>query len=418
MPHSPLPAGTTPPGTVGHDGVVRVISAVLGVALLLTTMASMLRNLIVPRGLRSILVRNLWGGWRVVLLGLSRPQRRRAARRHGDPSTLAGYETLDAYLAWLAPLIVISTLAWWLLSLFIGFGLLLHAVSGLPLLASFREAGSSLFTLGFASSVRLHLTAIDFLAAATGPLVIALQIAYLPTLYAAYNRREVEVTLLQSRAAEPAWGPELLARQALVGTVDELRTLYQSWERLAADIGESHANYPVLLSFRSPRPYRGWVIALLAVMDAAAMHMALVPTGDHVPTARLMLRAAFTGLRDIARVTGIPFDTDPMPDETGLLTFAEYADAVEHLRDAGFLMQRDAAESWPHFRGWRVNYEAAAHGIAAHLDLPPALWSGPRTRLGQATARPARPAHREPGTPDDPGDSPRDAETPLRIPGQ
>lgn len=39
------------------------------------------------------------------------------------------------------------------------------------------------------------------MAAASGPLVIALQIAYLPTLYGAYNRREVEVTLLKSRAA-------------------------------------------------------------------------------------------------------------------------------------------------------------------------------------------------------------------------
>jgi hypothetical protein len=77
-----------------------------------------------------------------------------------------------------------------------------------------------------------------------------------------------------------------------------------------------------------------------------------------------------------------------------------------------------ATGAWPHFRGWRVNYEAAAHGIAAHLDLPPALWSGPRTRLGKTTAPPRRPAHREPGTPDDPAGSPRDAETPLRVPGQ
>ena len=39
--------------------------------------------------------------------------------------------------------------------------------------------------------------------------MIALQISYLPTLYSAYNRRETEVTLLKSRAGEPAWGPEL-----------------------------------------------------------------------------------------------------------------------------------------------------------------------------------------------------------------
>jgi len=40
------------------------------------------------------------------------------------------------------------------------------------------------------------------------------RIAYLPTLYAAYNRRETEVTLLGPRAGSPAWGPELLAQSA------------------------------------------------------------------------------------------------------------------------------------------------------------------------------------------------------------
>ena len=108
-----------------------------------------------------------------------------------------------------------------------------------------REAGSSLFTLGFASAARGQLTAHRLRAPAlTGPLVIALQIAYLPTLYGAYNRRETEVTLLQSRAGEPAWGPELLARQALVGTLDEMGTLYMNWERLAADVGREPRQLP------------------------------------------------------------------------------------------------------------------------------------------------------------------------------
>ena len=42
--------------------------------------------------------------------------------------------------------------------------------------------------------------------------MVALQIGYLPTLYSAFNRREVEVALLASRAGSPPWGPEILAR--------------------------------------------------------------------------------------------------------------------------------------------------------------------------------------------------------------
>jgi hypothetical protein len=41
---------------------------------------------------------------------------------------------------------------------------------------------------------------------------ITLQIAYLPTLYSAFNLRETEVTLLNARAGAPSWGPELLMR--------------------------------------------------------------------------------------------------------------------------------------------------------------------------------------------------------------
>ena len=169
---------------------MRWLSGLVGGALLVLTVGSILRNLVVPRGLESVLVRVLWRGFRWVLDLIARPFR--------------SYLVRDKVLAWLAPLVLIATLLWWLFTLFLAYGLLLHAFSTLSLSSALREAGSSLFTLGFASTARGQLTAIDFLAAVTGPLVVALQIAYLPTLYAAYNRRETEVTLLLSRAGEPA----------------------------------------------------------------------------------------------------------------------------------------------------------------------------------------------------------------------
>jgi hypothetical protein len=50
--------------------------------------------------------------------------------------------------------------------------------------------------------------AVDFMAAAAGLTVIALQIAYLPSLYGSYNRRETEVTLLAGPARR--WCPTTL----------------------------------------------------------------------------------------------------------------------------------------------------------------------------------------------------------------
>ncbi|WP_055489388.1 hypothetical protein [Streptomyces sp. TP-A0356] len=358
---------------------MRWISGVVGTVLLVAVIASVLRTLVVPRGLYSALVYRLWWILRRLL---------RLAAPGGD------YQAIDRAQTWLGPLILMGMLATWLGGAFAAFGLLLHALSTLTWSDSFREAGSSMFTLGFASGTRPHLSALDFLAAATGPVVIALQIAYLPTLYASYNRREVEVTLLQSRAGEPSWGPEILARQWLVGTETALSVLYRAWERLASDIGESHSTYPVLIAFRSPRPYRHWLVGLIAVLDAAAMQLSLAPRSAP-PEARLVIRAGFTALRDIARSLRLPFDVDPEPDAPIQLTFEEFAAAVEMVEAAGFPAERTAREAWPHFHGWRVNYEAIAFELCRRSDAVPALWTGPRD-FAYSPFSPERPVDRRP----------------------
>ena len=356
------------------------ISGVAGGLLLLLVFASILRTLVVPRGLYSAMVIRWWRSLRF-LLRLAAPD--------------GSYRAIDRAQTWLAPLMLMGTLVSWLGGALVGFGLLLHAISSLTWTQSVREAGSSLFTLGFASGDRLHLSAVDFIAAVTGPVVIALQIAYLPTLYAAYNRRELEVTLLQSRAGEPAWGPEILARQWLVDTETALPELYRSWERLASDIGESHSTYPVLLAFRSPRPHRSWIVGLVAVMDAAAMQLALTPSSAP-PEARLMLRAGFSALRDIARSLRFPYDPDPAPETPIQLTYLEFDAAVAMVEAAGFPAERTAEQAWPHFHGWRVNYETIAYELCRRGDAVPALWTGPRD-FPSTPIPPARPADRRPG---------------------
>ncbi|MET9908086.1 hypothetical protein ABZZ74_14880 [Streptomyces sp. NPDC006476] len=356
------------------------ISGVAGGLLLAVLVGSVLRTLVVPRGLYSMLVYRLWWLLRR-LLRLAAPG--------------GGYDAIDRAQTWLAPLMLIGMLTTWLGGALLAFGLLLHALSGLSWGSSFREAGSSLLTLGFASGDRLRLSALDFVAAATGPVLIALQIAYLPTLYAAYNRRELEVTLLQSRAGEPAWGPEILARQWLVDTETALPELYRAWERLASDIGESHSAYPVLMAFRSPRPYRHWLVGLVAVMDAAAVQLALTPR-TAPPAARLVLRAGFTALRDMARAQRLPFDPDPAPDAHIRLTYVEFEAAAAMLEAAGFRAERPTEEAWPHFHGWRVNYEAIAYELCRRCDAVPALWTGPRD-FDSTPVPPRRPADRRPG---------------------
>jgi hypothetical protein len=77
------------------------------------------------------------------------------------------------------------------------------------------------------------------------------------------------------------------------------------------------------------------------------------------------------------------------------VTREDFDAAARHMEEAGWVLERKPDEAWPHFRGWRVNYEQAIYGIAAHLDLVAAVWSGPRARLGKQV-RPDRPKDRQP----------------------
>jgi len=306
------------------------------------------------------------------------------------------YERRDAILAAHAPVVLLSQLVAWLLAFLVCFTGLMWPDSQ-TLRHAAREAVSSMLTLGFTTTTGGWSTAVDATAAVTGLVVIALQIAYVPTLYSAFNRRETEVTLLRSRAGEPPWGPELLARThyGILGV--DLTTFYASWERWAADIAESHVSYPVLLRFRSPLPMSSWVVALLAVMDAAALQAAVAPSATPVQT-RLTLRMGFLCAQQLARTAGIPVEDDPRPDGPLDLTEDDFVEGYGRLEAVGYPVERSAADAWPHFRGWRVNYEAAAYALAAELDAVPARWSGPR-RTGDAPVDPRRPPNRTPQAP-------------------
>jgi hypothetical protein len=346
----------------------RWVAAACGILLVLTGWESVIGTLIVPRPVGSWLTRVVD---RIVLTVY------RAATRS------ASWPRRDRVLATQAAAILVTQLAGWLGIFLAGYTLVLWPSDGRSITAALTEAGSSIFTLGFAEPPGTTPDAVVFVAAATGMVVVALQIGYLPTLYAAFNRRETEVALLNARAGIPSWGPELLARThyALgsgVSTLNTLPELYREWERWAADVAESHTTYLPLVRFRSPQPYSSWVISLLAMLDSAALVLSLEPDPALVVPARLFLRSGFSCLTRIARAMGadVPDEADP---EGGItLTYQEFLGAIARLHEVNFPTSRDPADAWVDFVGWRVNYERAAYEIAAAVDAVPALWSGPR----------------------------------------
>ena len=364
--------------------IVRWLSFAVGLFLLLGTAASVIKTLLFPRAEHSVFGEVL--GW------LSRGFFRKLTARVTD------LRQRERILAAAGPTWLVMLLVAWLACLFFGYALLLWPLRGGPFPGALEESGSSIFTLGFIRPSGPAPTAVVFLAAASGLALVAMLIAYLPVLYAAFNRREIQVTTLEALAGSPPWGPELLSRQALIGDVAYLPQVYDRWTEWAADILESHTNYRTLIYFRSPDPQNSWLLGLLAVLDAAALQLAFNPSSAPAE-ARPLLRVGYITMRKLARSNGLAVSIDPHPDDPLGLTREEFDEAMDHMRRAGWEFEREADEAWPHIRGWRVNYEAAAYAMANFLDLPPALWSGTRPGHRPPPQLPVRPPHREPGDP-------------------
>lgn len=363
----------------------RVVGLAVGIVVVVATMGSVFTTLVVPRMSSARMLRVVSHGLgRAVLPAL------RLLRR---------YPAQDRVLALVGPLGIVTVFVAWLAVLMMGFALIMWWTGGTTFGHAVAVSASSIFTLGVLNLSDRGSQAVEFVTAGTGFLVIALEIAYLPTLYNAFAGREAEVTLLATRAGVPAWGPEVLARHHRFGTMGELPALYGQWERWAAAVAESHANYPTLMWLRSPEPLRSWLTGLMAILDAAALQDALTP-GASPRQARLCLAMGTNCLRSLAMALRMPFDSDPLPTAPVRLRYEEFLEGIDRLERAGFPFERTPQEAWRHFRGWRVNYERIVDDLTAVIVPPPAPWFLERPWLGSAT--PPRILNR---TPDDPAAS-------------
>jgi hypothetical protein len=349
----------------------RIVAAIVGGLLVLSAARSMIATIIVPRPAR---------GWLTRSVDVLVNHAFRIAIKKVD-----SFKRRDQVLAGQAPAILLAQLFAWLAIFFVGFSLLIWPFMHAGITVAFNTIRPALWFIGSAKVSGAPERTIQDIASVTGLVTITLQIAYLPTLYAAFNRRETDLTLLNARAGVPSWGPELLARTHYAlgsgaSTIDTLPDLYAQWERFAADIAESHTTYPPLVRFRSPRPLTSWVIGLLAVVDSAALYLSLSPGAAPTVPARLCLRSGFVCLGQIAGALGLKVPETVDPDAGISLTYQEFLDAVDRMRQVDFPIERSAEQAWPDFVGWRVNYEQAAYAIAYAIEAVPALWSGPRRR--------------------------------------
>ena len=289
-------------GGIGGFHGLRVLALIAGVLCLLAVLVDAFQTIILPRRpsgrfrITRIFFIATWWPWRTFA------ERTRDAR--------AREQIYSAY----GPLSLILLLLLWAMLLVFGFGLFYYAL-GTPFtdvlgvqsahgLSEFRTdlyvSGTTLFTLGLGDVVPHSLGARTLIIAESGVGLgfVALVIGYLPVLYQAFSRREVNIALLDARAGSPPTAAELLRRHGFEGGEEALIELLAEWERWSAEILESHISYPILCYYRSQHDNQSWLSALVAMLDTCALLISVVegPASRQAQLTFVMARHALIDL--------------------------------------------------------------------------------------------------------------------------
>jgi hypothetical protein len=346
---------------------LHILVFLLGLAVVIGTFFSAVSTFVLPRSARSQLNRIVFG---VLRQGFELPLR--------FTSTFAQRDAIMAYYAPLGLMLLVPT---WYILVSIGYTCMYWAMGVQGWQLDFRLSGSSLLTLGLAASDNLWINFLVFSEATLGLVLVALLIAYLPTMYSAFSRREQAVNLLEVRAGSPPSAIQMILRFHRIHGLERLNDYWVEWETWFADVEESHTVLPALVFFRSPRPQNSWVVAAGTVLDSAALTVSAVDIPLSA-SAQLSIRAGFLALRRIADYFDITYPSDPhFPKDPITISRAEFDQALITLSEAGVPLKPDQELAWAAFCGWRVNYDAVLLALCSLTMAPSAPWTSDRAPL-------------------------------------
>lgn len=347
--------------------VARVLVGLAGTAAVLWAIVAAVVTVVVPRGTPVFLTRLVFVLTRIPF--------------HGRARHMTDLRRRDAVLAAFGPTGLLMLPIAWLLLIITGCMCIDWALGAPSFRRAFGESGSSLFTLGIIPPSSLPQMVVTFVEAGLGLGLVALLIAYLPSIYNSYSRRELMVTALETQAGSPPNAVEMIERLARIHGLGDTTGFWLDWARWFADIEETHISTPTLVYFRSPQPERSWITAAGAVLDGASLMVSAIDQ-ERQPQAELCIRAGYVSLRRISDFYSLPYDPDPRPDDPIAIERSEFEAAYERLASAGAPMKPDRDEAWRSFAGWRVNYEAVLLGLASLTLAPYAPWSSDRSTPG------------------------------------
>src|SRR6202011_4445027 len=230
-------------------------------------------------------------------------------------SLVPARKSREALLGFYGPISLLLLIGVWAIGLVLGFGLMQFGagsavnVSGAPpgFWTDLYLSGTTFFTLGIGDVVPRS-TLAHFLVVAEAGFgfgFLAAIIGYLPFIYSSFSQREVNISLLDSRAGTPPTAGELLRRHSYEGGQEALRELLKEWELWCAELMESHLSYPVLAFFKSQHDNQSWIASLTAILDACAL-LKVGIDGACERQAKLTFAIARHAVVDLSQVFGTP----------------------------------------------------------------------------------------------------------------
>ena len=325
--------------------VVEVLAVLAGLVVVLVTGADAVSTLVTTRRRRGrrwptpAYYRWSWRAWRAI------------GRRRSP-------EWRESFLGVYGPLSLLGLLVFWVMLLVAGWGAvwwgLRSAVPGVHgYLDAVYFAGVGFFTVGFGDLVPTDGLArlLVIVEAFMGLLTMALLIGYLPTLYSAYSRRELQLLALDDLMDEPTTPASFLEAAYANGGREGVAAAFADWERWCDDVFDTHTAFPMLALYRSRQPGQHWLTGLAVVLDAAALSLAIADPGPSRPAARLWRRATrlLQGLRGLPAVGLKAGDAGPGADE------ARFRAVYERLAGLGEA-PRPYPEAWEAYRRLRTAY--------------------------------------------------------------
>lgn len=344
---------------------MHILAAIAGIVIILAVLLDAFETVVLPRRVRrqyritSWFYRRTWIPWRKITTHIKSPSRR------------------ENFLGYFGPLSLLLLLGLWAAALIFGFALVQYGagehvqLSNEPITFGrlLYHSGETFFTLGYGDITPTSPVArlLSVLEAGMGFGFLGTVVGYLPTIYAAFSRREVQISLLDARAGSPPTAAELLARFGNRPQQIEFDQMLRDWERWAGEVLESHISYPPLGFFRSQHSNQSWLGALTTILDACALVIAGVDglRSDQAKVTFAMARHAVVDLAQVSKASYDPQLPDRLPPD-------QLAKLRQSLAERGVRLKEgpEFADKLSHLRSL---YEPYSQSIARNLlfTLPP-----------------------------------------------